>query len=497
MMLRIFLICVAFSGCGGLAHATEAIPYDIAIVGATVISPDRDAPMLATVYLDGDVIAAVEVGRQVRPARRVIDASGKYVIPGLIDSHVHVGHLVGMNARQASARKDLVEAYRRWLPRSYLYFGFTTLIDPDLSPDVAQQFDDARARPTLLGCGRGIRLLDGYGMNFVEPEDRFEVFPNFVIEPGALAPAGVDPDEHRAADAIDRVLEGDGICAKTYFERGFGGIYDLPVPSGVLLGQLARSALDAGLPLMVHATSDEGYAAALDAGANVLAHGLWHWHGALSPEVPPGVLDILDRVVDQGIHVQPTLQVILGEQAEVAGCPACDPRLPEALPGELVAFLKEGGADWSREELHALYENHELAGELTDEEAIRIFVERARATTAYLASKRAKLIFGTDTPATRGGGNVPGLNGHHEMAAWVEAGVPLRELFLALTLRNAQAFGLANEIGTISAGKRADLLVLSGNPLESVSAYDTIEYVVVGGKPVRRADLLLRPVLID
>ena len=334
-------------------------------------------------------------------------------------------------------------------------------------------------------------------MNFVDPEDRLEVFPNFVIEPGMRIPMGIDPGKHRPTDAIDRVIEDDGICAKTYFERGFGGLFDLPVPSQATLGQLARTSSDAGLPLMVHATSDEGYVAALDAGADILAHGLWHWPGTLTSEVPPTVLGVLDRVVEQGVAVQPTLQVIRGEQTEVAGCPSCDPRLPEALPSELVAFLRAGGADWSREELHELYDQHAQAGALTDEAAIRVFVERVRATTAYLASKRAKLIFGTDTPATRGGGNVPGLNGLHEMGAWVEAGVPLRELFLALTLRNAQVFGIADVVGSVSIGKRADLLILSSSPLETVSAYDAIEQVIVGGTVVRREGLRPRPVSMD
>lgn len=463
--------------------------HDIAIVGATVVSGDDPPLMDAVVYLDGDTIAHVETGHARRSARRVIDASGKVLIPGLIDSHVHVGHPVGLDARTIRERPELLQDYRRQLPRSYLYFGFTTLIDPDLAPETQDWYDAIAVRPTLFGCGRGIRLLDGYGMNFVDPDERFAVFPNFVVEADAQH-AGI-AGSHHPQDSVAQVIASGGMCVKTYHERGFGGVFDLPVPSPVLLRGIADAAHAAQRPLLVHATSDEAYVQALDAGANILAHGLWHWPGALTPEIPPTVRATLERVAAQGTPVQPTLRVLEGEQTEIAGCPGCDERLQEALPPPLATFLHEGGADWSREELLALYRQGDPSqrAAMTDAQIIGVFVERSRHTTALLAEKGANLIFGTDTPASRGGGNIPGLNGLHEIRAWADAGVPLRTLFLALTLRNAQAFGLEAQRGTVATGKRADLLILGLNPLQTPTAYDTIETVFLGGQPIARHEL--------
>jgi imidazolonepropionase-like amidohydrolase len=107
----------------------------------------------------------------------------------------------------------------------------------------------------------------------------------------------------------------------------------------------------------------------------------------------------------------------------------------------------------------------------------------------YLAESHARLLFGSDTPATGSYGNLPGLNGRLEMNRWIGAGVSFGQLFNALTLDNARAFGLDDEIGTVETGKVAHLLLLQGNPLESVAAYDTIEVVILRGEPIERAEL--------
>jgi imidazolonepropionase-like amidohydrolase len=60
----------------------------------------------------------------------------------------------------------------------------------------------------------------------------------------------------------------------------------------------------------------------------------------------------------------------------------------------------------------------------------------------------------------------------------------------AATLDNAAAFGLSKDFGTIEVGKRADLLLLRANPLQSVAAYDSIDTVILNGIPLPRASLL-------
>ena len=116
---------------------------------------------------------------------------------------------------------------------------------------------------------------------------------------------------------------------------------------------------------------------------------------------------------------------------------------------------------------------------------------RATATLRIMLQENVKLLFGSDTPSGDGGiGNPPGLNGRLELSRWSEAGIPLARILRAATLDNAVAFGLTKDIGTIEVGKRADLLLLRANPLESIAAYDAIETVLLNGNAIPRRSLL-------
>jgi imidazolonepropionase-like amidohydrolase len=75
------------------------------------------------------------------------------------------------------------------------------------------------------------------------------------------------------------------------------------------------------------------------------------------------------------------------------------------------------------------------------------------------------------------------------MQGWHAGGVPLSTIFEAATLRNAEVFGLADEVGRIAPGMHADLLLLVANPLETLEAYDQIETVILDGQPINRDKL--------
>lgn len=105
-------------------------------------------------------------------------------------------------------------------------------------------------------------------------------------------------------------------------------------------------------------------------------------------------------------------------------------------------------------------------------------------------SEGANLLFGSDTAVGAfGWASPPGLAGYWEMQAWRRAGVSLDALFESLTLGNARAFGLDREIGTVESGKRANLLILRENPLEDVSAYNSIQQVILRGRVMNRHSL--------
>ena len=117
-------------------------------------------------------------------------------------------------------------------------------------------------------------------------------------------------------------------------------------------------------------------------------------------------------------------------------------------------------------------------------------IARNENAARYLAGRNARIVFGTDTPAIAAlYTNPPGLNGWLEMRRLVEGGLTPRQVFVAATLHNATALGLADEIGTVESGKRANLLLLRTDPTKTVEAYDEIVKVVIRGKVIERSEL--------
>ena len=70
-----------------------------------------------------------------------------------------------------------------------------------------------------------------------------------------------------------------------------------------------------------------------------------------------------------------------------------------------------------------------------------------------------------------------------------EAGVPLDKILASATINNAKAFQLDSSIGSLAIGKKANIIMMTKNPLTDIEAYDAIEKVVIGGVVIRRKDL--------
>jgi hypothetical protein len=414
---------------------------------------------------------------------------GQFLIPGLIDSHVHLASIPGMDFSQESANAELVKAYLTQLPRSYLYFGYTTLVDlAVVEPQVLADFRKAPLHPDLFDCGQSLPVANGYPMSFAPPNLRFKAFPNFIYDSSQAStiPAEYRPVDHTPAAVVARVKHSGGICIKTYYEHGFGRDQHLPVMSTGMFAAVRHAATDAGLPLMVHANSFEAQQFAEDGGADVIAHGMWNW-GALDrrQDLPPEITALLDRIVAHRTGYQPTMQVIEGLRVYFDPEYLRMPAIARVIPPAMLAWLKSPAAAWYRSEIadSGMTDSAERAG--WDRGPIR----RGRQVVAYLASKDANFLFGTDTPSGPTYGNLPGLNGYLEMQHLHEAGLTLAQIFRAATISNAREFKIDSAYGTIEPGKIANLVLLRQSPLESIRAYDSISMVFVHGRAIARDSL--------
>jgi len=430
------------------------------------------------------------------PHAQRVDGRDRFLIPGLIDSHVHVGDIAPLDDDAVTAHPELLDAFRAQLPRAFLAFGFTTLVDLNLAPDTLSWFNRAPVHPTLYHCGPAVRVLGGYTAQRIPKDAAAANRANIVYQSSQAKdwPAALDPHDYTPARAVERVVAAGGICVKTFVEPGFGGAFHWPVPTAETLDALRAETRRRGLVFVIHANAVESWQAALGAHADVIAHGLWHWPGDRMGTTPPAeARDVIEAAARAGIWVQPTLQVVYGEGSVFDASLLDDPHLSQSLPPSVIAYLKGTEGLAARRAMADEYRRvfTKIFGPSVDPAtAMSIGPARVTATLRLLLADNVKLLFGTDTPAGEGIGNPPGLNGQLELRHWADAGVPLPRILRAATLDNAVAFGLAKDLGTIETGKRADLLLLRADPLKSIAAYDAIDTIFLNGAPISRESLL-------
>ena len=302
---------------GSAALGQRIVDQGLIVKNVTLISPERVAPLLhADVVLRDGRIAEIGSNLVLGAHARLVDGSGRFLIPGLIDSHVHVGHSAALDEDAISAHPELWAAYRAQVPRAYLAFGFTSIVDLDLTPDDKAWFEGTPLHPRFYSCGRGIKVAGGY-MAFDVPPLSSPNFPNLVFDPQEAEhwPKSLAPGDYTAEQAVSRAAEAGAICVKAFVESGFG-MFNWPYLHTGTLQKIQAAASARKLVLMVHATSVASWRSALDAHAGIIAHGLWVWPGDFgNPEPPSTAVDVIAAAARSSTHVQPTLQTIAGEHA--------------------------------------------------------------------------------------------------------------------------------------------------------------------------------------
>lgn len=491
--MKIFAIVFAsvFSVAAFADSASNQTASRTWITDVTIISPENlDHIEKGSVLIENGRIVRVErkQGASKPSGATVISGKGQFLIPGLIDSHVHLASVPGMSFDQDES-KPMIRAYYKQLPRSYLYYGYTTVVDLAVVDHQAlENFRQAPLHPDLYDCGESLPFANGYPMSFAPPANRFKLFPNFIYDPkqASSIPSEYKAEDHTPAADVAGVKNSGGICVKTYFERGFGRDRHLPVMGPDVLADIRKAATQADLVLMIHANSFEAQKFGEEGNVDVLAHGMWNW-GDLdkATELPAEIRQVLDRIVEKKIGYQPTIQVLQGLIAYF------DPEylkieaIPKVIPKEMLDWFNTPEGKWFKKEL----DDDDTPDAAMLEGIQQGPLRHVRQVVAYLASKDANFLFGTDTPSSPTYGNLPGLNGYLEMQQLQRAGLSLVQIFKAATISNAREFKIDSQLGTIEPGKIANLVLLNKSPLESLDAYDSIAMIWIHGKAVSRDSL--------
>ncbi len=428
-----------------------------ALVGATLIDGTGAPPVAgAVVLLRGGKIecAGPRAACPVPAGTDVLDVSGLWIVPGVIDAHVHFSQTGWADGRpdaldvRAKHPYDQVVAGLRLHPerfgRSYLCAGVTSVFDVGGYPWTLALPAWAEPDPEVPRIAAAGPLLSTRDHWVNLPAERQFIFLR---------------DEAAAREGVRYLAAAGAAAVKVWF------IPEKPIPE---LEPLVTAAGDEArlrrLPLIVHATGLAEAKAALRAGAHVLVHSVW--------DVPVDQ-EFLDLAKRQGTFYCPTLTVMRGyqrmfESAANRQPPAVDDPNGCVDPETLARVGETAGLESARtaEQLAT------SAQRTTERERI------AAANLVTVARAGIPVAMGTDAgnPLT-----LHGVSVYAEMEAMQRAGLTPSEVLVAATRGGAAAMGRVKELGTIEKGKLADLLVVAADPQADVAHLRRLRWVVRGG----------------
>jgi imidazolonepropionase-like amidohydrolase len=479
----------------GLALVHPVRGAELVIEQVTVVSPQLAAarPKQNVLIRDGRIVSVDAKSVSAAAGAVRIDGRGKFLTPGLMDSHVHVGEVPGfpLGGDTDPAMSSMRDAYMRQQPRSYLYYGVTQVLNLLSSPERAAAFEAQPQHPDLYSCNAAI-VLDGYPAVFVEDKAvRYRAWPEYIYEPANAAkhplPAGADAAQHTPEAVIGRLATSGIRCIKIFIEDGFGEANDWPIMSKETLQRVRAETRKRGLLLIAHANAIDMQRIAVEAQVDVLAHGLWNWNEYSTDQgVPPAIAAHLREIHAKKIGYQPTLRVIAGLADLFREDTLQDPAYKKIVPPALLEWYATPAGQWFKEEMR------KGMGGPPDMKAMHTYMvvgSRGMRATKYLFDLGHPLLLGSDTPSAPTFGAQPGYDTYREMRMMAQSGIPLPAIFRAGTLNNARQFGLDKDYGTVEPGKIANLLLLTQNPLETMRAWTSIDRIILHGSVIKRESL--------
>ena len=463
-----------------------SVKNGLIIENARIISPvNQSLSSESYIVIDRDEIVFIGVDKpNVKGVFKTLDAKGKYIIPGLIDSHVHVTGTDAFSDKEELENPEIVKTFRNQLPKSYLYFGYTTLIDLGTAkPKRLSEFSNAEIKPDLYFVGGGAVIGKGYGMSNWNDE-----IPNFIYQENKnyQIPKKFKKENHTPKAVAKRIAKSGAIALKTYYEPGFDPTQPpFPTPTLALMEELKREAHKNNLILVVHGNSLGAHNFLGNAQVDIIAHGLWNWGNYRldsTSRIPEEIKKALDLEIENNVGYIPTLQVINGLKALTKSEFLDNPELQNVLPKQLIDYYKSN-ADIMYANVFGDAPKHIISKNFNR------LSNQGKINLKYLNDNGGIILFGTDTPSSPTYGNPPGFNGYLEMLEMDNAGIPLSKILAMATIENAKAFKLEKLYGTVEKGKKANLLLLNKNPLIAITAYNDISQVIIQGKLINRSVL--------
>ena len=420
-MLRTALTITVFC----LTPLAQATAQTVAIVGANVVDLNGGEPLAnAVVLIEGDRFASVgsALSTQIPNDATVIRADGMWLLPGLMNMHVHFGLVLPGAAGAALANETEAELALRMAAnaRATLQAGITTVRLPgerghvDLA--LKRSIDRGEAQgPRIFSAGEMVQVTGGHGSRV-----------------GAVYNDG--PAEFRKA--VRREIRAGVSWIKVAISGG------IATPGGDIAASfMTLDEMEAvtdiahrhGVKVTAHSGSPAATIDAVHAGIDCIEHGYFLTR------------DVFRLMKEHGTWYVPTILV--------------------SQPATRPFFERIGSPAWYLERVEAVGERHW--------EALRTAIQEG-----------VLIALGTDQlPHEPNDGTIATVR---EAEYYVAAGMTPVEALRTATVNAATMLAIADELGTIEAGKFADLIAVEEDPTANISALRSIRLVIKGGEVVRQ-----------
>jgi imidazolonepropionase-like amidohydrolase len=395
--------------------------------GHLITDASRPAAGPSTITISDGRITAVADGLNPAPAgARLVDLSGKTVLPGLIDAHVHLtgnpGEPFWNEAVNSEEWNTLVGVHNALVTARA---GFTTV--RDLGSGRLNGFALRRALaeglipgPRMLAAGQALSTIGGHGdVSGFRPEVAAALDGHNTCTGPDECAAKVREAAKLGADVIKFHATG-GVLSQG--DKGLGQAF-----TDAEMKAICDTAHNLGLKVAAHAHADAGIAAAVRAGVDSIEHGTFASAATIR------------LMKERGTVFVPTLMAFTGIRE----------RLGKNIYTPIV------------------------------EEKVRMTLNEVGKAARLARAAGVPIVFGTDAGVYEHGRNA------QEFGQLVDlVGMSPAEAIASATTGAARLLGLENEVGRIAPGYSADLIAVSGDPLRDVRALEHVDYVMVRGKTI-------------
>lgn len=427
-----------------LACAASLSAQVIVLNHATVIDGSGGAVMedAAIVMADGrirEMGPAAEV--KIPEGAQVEDISGKFVMPGIINLHGHVGMTKELVQDIKNYTRENVDANLK----TYALYGVTTTTSMGTDADLILEIRDEQRRGKVNGARvftalQGFTALGGY--------------PTKV--PGVKGVAQETATAAQARAWVDQLADKGADIAKMWVDTHHG---EYPKITEEVRNAVIEQAHKRRMLAFAHLYELADAKSLMDAGLDMIAH-----------SVRDKVVDkeLISKIKSRNVTYVPTLMREVSTYV-YSETPVWldDPFFTKRVDAATIQAVKT--------KLKATQSNPKTIEEGKQD------LKMALRNLKLLADGGVRIGFGTDTgPPAR----FPGFFEHMEMELMVEAGLKPMDVIVAFSKTASETLRVQNEFGTLAKGKAADLIVLDKNPLENIRNSRSIEAVYLAGRKV-------------